>query len=144
VLKGEVRVSRALGLSLRYMTPEERIVIVDAQGLTMRPRPSDAVMPPQAAAGVAALLHILRLDFGALEKDFEAYGRREGNAWSIALVPRDPGTRKSMGNIHVAGEGVVVRTIELRRSARQHIDIAMTPPRSPVTFTPDEVKQYFR
>lgn len=145
VLRGEVRVSRTRGLSLHYTAPEERIVVVDQQGILMRAADGATSPPdPRGAAGVAALLHILRFDFVALEKDFETYGRRDGAAWSLVLVPRAESTRRAMGNIHVSGDSGVVRTIELRRSAKQHIDIAMSAPRSPVTFPAEEVKRYFR
>lgn len=93
---------------------------------------------------MAALRHILRLDFAALEKEFEVYGERNGEAWALVLVPRADAMRRAIGNIHVAGEATFVRTIELRRSARQHIDIVMAQPRSPVTFSADELQRYFR
>jgi hypothetical protein len=145
VLRGEVRVSRARGLSLHYTTPEERTVVVDQQGMLVRDGVGATSPPdPRGAAGVAALVHILRFDFAALEKDFESYGRRDGAAWSLVLVPRADTVRRAMGNIHVSGDGGVVQTIELRRSAKQHIDIAMSAFRSPVTFSAEDVKRYFR
>ena len=85
-----------------------------------------------------------RLDFVALEKDYEVYGRRDTYAWSLALEPRDEGLRRSIGNIFVSGEAAAVRTIALRRSAKQHIDIAITTPRTNAAFSADEVKKYFR
>ena len=144
-LRGEVRVSPAQGLSLHYTAPEERIVIVDQQGLLVRNSAGQSEPPdPRGAAGVAALRHILRLDFPSLEKEFEVYGDRDGAGWSLVLVPRAEATRRAIGNIHVGGAGTFVRTIELRRSAKQHIDIVMAQPRSPVTFSADELKRYFR
>lgn len=144
-LKGEVRVSRERGLSLRYLSPEERIVILDERGVLLRDAAGQQPPPdPRAAAANRALLHVLRLDFAALEKEFETYGRRAGEAWAIVLVPRDEALRRAIGNIHVAGEAVAVRTIELRRSAKQHIDIAIAAPRAVTAFTAEEVKTYFR
>ena len=144
-LRGEVRVSREHGLSLRYTAPDERVVILDELGVLVRDAAGQTLPPdPRASAANRALLHVLRLDLAALEKEFEVYGRREDDAWSLALVPRAEATRRAIGNIHVQGEGAAVRTIELRRSARQHIDIAMSAPRPPQPFTADEVKRYFR
>ncbi len=145
VLKGEVRVSRAHGLSLRYTAPDERLMILDERGVLARDASGQqAPADPRAAAANRALLHVLRLDFAALEKEFEVYGRRAGEAWSIGLVPRDEALRRAIGNIHVTGEEASVRMIELRRSAKQHIDIAIAPPRATAAFTADEQKKYFR
>lgn len=145
ILTGEVRLSRARGLSLHYVAPEQRTLIVDAQGVLIREPGRDNV-PPDARMGSAnaAMLHILRFDFAALESDFELYGRREGAAWALALVPRAEAVRKAIGNIHVHGEGGTVQGLDLRKSAKQHIAIRMFTVRSPVTFTAEELKAYFR
>jgi hypothetical protein len=144
VLKGEVRISRMHGLSLRYTTPEERTVILDQEGVLIRDASGQKAPPdPRAAMANTALLHILRFDFAALEKEFELYGRKLGEEWSIALVPRAEAFQKAIGNIHVAGEKAAVRTIELRRSAKQHIDIEISESRAGA-FTAEDMKRYFR
>jgi glycosyltransferase involved in cell wall biosynthesis len=145
-LKGEVRVSATRGLSLHYTAPEERTVILDAKGMLLRAAAGEKAAPadPRAAAANDALLHVLRFDFAALEKDFELYGRRDGPAWTLALVPRTDALRRSIGRITVAGEAATVRHIELRRSATQSIEIVIEPPRPTAEFTADELKKYFR
>ena len=146
VLTGEVRVSAAHGLSLHYLTPEERTVILDAQGVLVRAPAGEKAPPPdpRAAAANDALLRILHFDFAGLEKDFELYGRRAGPVWFLALVPRTETLRHSEGRITEAGEGATIRHIEIRRTATQTIEIAITPPRSPAPFTADELKRFFR
>lgn len=144
-VNGVARVSRERGLSLHYSAPEERVVILDEQGVLVRdaqgrPLPSDA----RAEAAQRALLHALRLDLAALEKDFELHGRRDGAHWSLALVPKAESMRRSVGNVFVAGEGVEVRTIELRRSARQRIEIALTVTQAPAKFSDEDVRRFFR
>ena len=79
----------------------------------------------------------------------ELYGRREGEVWSLGLVPRDSGVRRAIGSILVSGEDDAVRRIELRRSAKQHIDMATAPPRRPAravqhTSDPKSMKSAFR
>jgi glycosyltransferase involved in cell wall biosynthesis len=145
-LNGEVRVSATHGLSLHYTLPDDRTVILDARGMLMRAPAGEQTPPadPRAAAANAALLHVLRLDFGALEKDFELYGQREGAAWTLTLVPRTEAQRRTIGRITVSGEAAAVRRIELRRSAKQFIEIIIGPPRAPAAFTTDEMKRYFR
>lgn len=145
VVKGEVRVSRPHGLSLRYTTPEQRIVIVDAQGMLVRDAEGQTIPPdPRAAMATSGMLNILRFDFAALEKEFELYGKREGDAWSLTLVSRNEKIRGTLGNILVSGEKAMVRTIELRRSARQHINIEISPTKASGAFTAEELKHYFR
>ena len=145
-LKGEVRVSTEHGLSLHYTVPEERTIILDAQGLLLRAATGEKVAPadPRARAANDALLHVLRFDFVALDKDFEIYGRRVGAAWKLALVPRTEALRRGTGTITVAGEGAVVSRIELRHSAKQYIEILNAPPRPPASFTADELNRFFR
>lgn len=146
VLTGEVRVSRTRGLSLGYLEPEPRIVIVDSQGVLIRARAGERAPPAdrRAAAANRALLNILRFDFPALERDFELYGRRDCTAWSLALVSRTPELRRSVGEILVAGDGATIRRIEIRRTAKHRIEIEMDPPHPPAEFTPEELAQYFR
>jgi hypothetical protein len=145
VLTGEVRVSRAKGLSLRYATPEERTVILDERGVLVRERGSEKAAPddPRARAANEAMWHVLRFDLEALREKFDVYGRRDAAGWSLALVPRDEAVRRAIGDIFVTGEGAVVRQILLRRSAKQHIDIDIASPRLE-PFSPEDVKRYFR
>jgi len=145
-LKGEARVSATRGLSLHYTAPEESTVILDAKGLLNRTAAKDQTPPadPGAAIVNAALLNILRLDLAALAKDFALYGRREGAAWTLVLVPRSEKMRDGLGRITVEGEAHTIRRIEIRRTAAQAIEIVIAPPRPPAVFTADELRKFFR
>jgi glycosyltransferase involved in cell wall biosynthesis/outer membrane lipoprotein-sorting protein len=144
-LRGEVRVSRPRGLSLQYTAPDERTVILDDHGVLIRAPAGEKTPPadPRAAAANAALLKVLRFDLAALEQDFELYGRRDGPAWTLGLVPRTDALRRSVGRITVTGEAAAISRIEIRRTARQAIVIAIGPPRR-VKFGGEEVERYFR
>jgi hypothetical protein len=145
VLKGIARILGDAGLSLEYTAPEERIVIVDREGLLVRDRAGNRPAPgdPRAGAANEALLHILRFDLAALAKTYDLYGRREEAGWILALVPRDEAIRRAIGDIFVEGEAAAVRRIELRRSARQNVEIRIDEARD-VTFTPEERRLFFR
>ncbi len=145
-LKGEVRVSGAHGLSLHYTEPDERTIILDAQGLLLRAAAGEKTPPPDPRARAVndALLHILRFDFPALEKDFALYGERDGPKWTLVLTARTDLLRRAIGEITVAGEAGAVYRIELRHSAKQYIEILMAAPRSRAAFTSEELKRYFR
>lgn len=145
VLRGEVRISATLGLSLRYTAPEERTVIIDSHGMLLRDRTGKGTAPPDPRAKAAndALRHALRLDVAALGKDFEISGEREEARWTLRLLPREAATRRAIGEIHLQGTGAIVHRIALRRSEKQQIEIAMENVRRS-TFTAEEIKRYFR
>lgn len=145
-LTGEVRVSRAHGLSLHYLKPEERIVVLDEKGMRVQAAPGSAApaADPRAEAASAALLDALRLDLPALAGRFEIYGRRDGGTWVFALVPREAALRRGIERITIEGAGAVVNRIELRHSAKQTIEILLSPPRATVPFTAEEVARFFR
>jgi hypothetical protein len=60
------------------------------------------------------------------------------------LVPRTTDLKRSVGEIHVAGDCATISWIEIRRTAKQRIEIAMDPPHPSADFTPEELAQYFR
>lgn len=144
-LRGTSRVSAARGLSLHYTAPDERIVILDAQGVLLRDARGEVAAPedPRAGAAQAALVQVLRFDLPKLAESFEIFGRRTGETWTLAFVPRDTELRRTVGQIIVAGGTATVSRIELRRSARQSIVISIGPAR-PAPFTPEEQKRFFR
>jgi outer membrane lipoprotein-sorting protein len=146
VLQGEVRVAADRGLSLRYLSPDRRTVIVDDEGLLVRDDDGRETpgADPRAAVANAALLHVLRFDFSSLEENFEVEGRREAGTWTLTLVPRDPTLRRGLQSINVDGEGAAVRRIVLTRSPRQRVEIAIAPPRSEDGFTDEDAARYFR
>jgi hypothetical protein len=133
-------------LSLHYLAPDERTIILDAQGMLVREPTAERSLPPDPRVRAAneALLHILRFDFTALEKDFELFGERTEAAWTLVLVARTDAIREGIGRITVSGEAAVVRRIELRHSAKQSIEILNAPPLPPAAFTADELKRFFR
>ena len=145
-LKGIVRVSARRGLSLQYIAPESRTVILDDRGVLVRSPAGERAQPadPRAAAVNEALRRILRFDLAALAHDFEPYGQFDGDAWTLVLVPRSETLRRSTGRITVAGEAATIRRIEIRHSAKQVIEISIAAPRPTAAFTPEEVKKYFR
>jgi hypothetical protein len=146
VLRGEARVSESRGLSLHYLAPDEQITIVDRGGVLLRSADGERAPPadPRGLAADFALLQALRLDLPALANTFELYGRRAAGDWTLVLVPRDPDLRRNLGQITVEGRADTVRRIELRRSAKQRVEILLDRPRPARPFTADELRRYFR
>lgn len=147
VLKGEIRIVPELGLSLRYLEPEPRVLIVDGKGLLMRDDEGrERAAPPdsRAQAATSAMVHVLRFDLDALQRDFAVHGRREGETWSLAFVPRDPAFANLLGNLTVSGEGATLRRIEMIKSPTQRIEINIHDTVEDVLFTGDTIKRFFR
>lgn len=147
LLKGEIRIDPARGLSLRYTEPEPRILIVDAKGLLMRDddgheraAPSDS----RAQAVTSALVSVLRFDLTALEKSFVMYGQRDGKSWKLGFVPRDPALAGMIGTLLVSGEESRLRQIEMTKSATQRIEIRISGTRENVLFPGDVIQRFFR
>ena len=146
-LKGEMRFSPSRGLSLNYREPEVRTVIADFKGLAMRDaRGRTREMPPdpRVTGPVMALLPIMRFDLQALEQTFVLQGRRDGGAWVLEFVPRDPGLARVLGTVEVKGDNTTVRRLEFRHSPKERVEILIDGARAGVIFTPEEERRYFR
>jgi hypothetical protein len=147
VLEGEMRFSPTRGLSLRYLRPDERLMIADAQGLLLRDARgrSRAVPPDPRAPDInAALLPVLRFDQAELSKQFHLHAVRAGEEWRLDFVPRAPELVRTLGRLTVIGAGEAVRRLEFRRSATQRVEILIGATQTGVTFTPEEEKRFFR
>jgi glycosyltransferase involved in cell wall biosynthesis len=144
VLSGTVRISPAHGLSLEYRQPDYRVVIVDGDGLLMRdsqgrdrPVPND----PHMAQAMGAFVSILSFDPKRIEEHYILHGSQAGPDWRISLVPRQTGDWSA---IVLTGNADGLAGIELVRSQSLRITIALSAPRSDVTFTPADLTRYFR
>ena len=147
VLTGEIRIVPELGLSLRYLTPEARVMIVDSKGLLMRDEVGRDREPPndsRAQAATSALVRVLRFDLAGLQKDFAVHGRRDGAAWTLAFVSRDPAFANLLGTLTVSGENQNLLSIEMTKSPTQRIEIAIRDTVEDVLFTGDTLKRFFR
>jgi hypothetical protein len=147
VLTGEIRIAPRRGLSLAYLTPEPRILIADDRGLLLRDsRGRDFAGPSggRAEAATAALIDVMRFDLPELRKNFQFRGRRDGDAWTLSLEPRDPALSADFDSIVISGQGGQLRKIEWVGSAAQRIEILIGETREGATFTQNELIRYFR
>lgn len=144
VLSGFVRVAPGLGLSLEYRAPEARVVIVDAQGVLVRQGGAQRTAPSdrRGQAATAALGAVLRFDPVELARDFLLRGDRQGGAWSLTLVPREPALAASLRSIVVSGTQAVLGRIELNAGLR--IEIILGPAREEAAFPAADLARYFR
>ena len=147
VLQGEIRIIPEVGLSLRYLQPDPRILIIDKKGLLMRDEAGQERAAPddsRAQAATTALVNVLRFDFEALKKEFDVYGRHDGAKWTLAFAPRDAAFANLLGILTVGGEGNALRRIEMIKSPTQRIEILIKDAQEDVLFTGDTLRRFFR
>jgi outer membrane lipoprotein-sorting protein len=147
VLRGEMRFSRELGLSLHYTSPQESIVIADAGGLILRDASgrSREIHPDERMPDLGgSLAPVLRFDDKELFEGFHVRGARLGNAWRIDFTPKAAELARMIGTIIVEGKDSTLSRIEFHRSSTQRIEIQIESSETGVTFGTDERKRYFR
>lgn len=147
VLTGEIRLSPENGLSLHYLTPEDRLMIVDNHGVLFRlpsGRSREGPSDPRALVATDALVHVMRFDLPELSKQFATYAAGDASRWYFAFDPKDEALSHTLSRLIVTGEEGLVRRIQLRKSAIQSVEILIGETRENVTFTPEELKRFFR
>lgn len=146
-LAGIARASAQHGLSLEYLTPEPRIVIVDAQGVIFRESGRDRAGPADARAQLMnqAMLRLNRFDLGALARDFVLQGQLGGTGWLLHLQPRSAESAQIDLELQADGDATGVRRIELFQRGRRIVTIRIQPPHAvPDGFAPEEIRRFFR
>lgn len=146
VLTGEIRHAPGHGISLHYLTPEPRTMIIDDQGVLLRDargRSRAAPVRAQADATTAALRHVLRFDARKLAEIFTIQGSRTGERWTLRFVPRDSAATPGLEAITLSGSESLER-IEIDRAKDQRIEIAIRETHTDVAFGDVEMKRYFR
>lgn len=146
-LQGEMRLHPQRGLSLRYVQPEERMMIVDRAGMLQRDKrgrtravPSD----PQVTALNSALLPVLQFDQAEILRRFEILAARDGDDWRLDFVPRDPTLARTLGRLITWGRGDRLERIEFRRSEKQRVEIVIETAERNVTFSEADLTRFFR
>ncbi len=149
LLTGELRFQADLGLSLHYLTPEERTVIVDARGVALRDargRTKRAPARSEAAASAQVLLTMLRFDFDQLDDDFTITGTApdtEG-AWTLNFVPRPAAARRGLRPVLVQGHAQAITQLTLAAGEPDEIDIAIDPAERVPSFDAAALSSFFR
>lgn len=146
---GELRLDPQHGLSLRYLTPEERLLVVDTEGAFMadaRGRRRNVPDDPRAQAATRLLLDVLRFDLAKLSAHFDLYAAQDSaDAWRLAFIPKsDVKPADAFQPLFIHGEGPRVTSLELRRADSQRVRITIRETRSGAAFSSEELARYFR
>lgn len=147
VLQGEMRLDPARGLSLRYVRPEDKLVVVDAKGVLMRDAKGRTREAPSDARAVGierALLPALRFDLAEIRANFVVHAARDGSDWRLDLEPKDANVSRMLGSLIIEGSDTAVKRLEFRRAANQRVVITITSTREGTAFSAEELQRNFR
>jgi hypothetical protein len=147
VLTGELRLSPTRGLSLEYLRPQRRLVIIDDRGLLLRSEDGDSRTVPsdeRFQAAIRALVDLLCFNPANLQEAFVITGHHAGGTWSLNLVPRNPARTGGLSTLVMAGTGGRVDRIEMRWSASRRILISMGEATEVPAFPPAVTARCFR
>jgi len=147
LLTGQLRFTAERGLSLQYLTPERRLVVVDEQGVLVRDASgrTQALAPDEHSLGpLAALLPIMEFDLPDLLQTFTFRGHRTGEDWTLTLVPRPGELAHRIRWVEMAGDGSRLRKIEVNLSVHQRVEMRFLTFREQVVFSPSDLARYFR
>lgn len=147
VLTGEMRMSPEHGLSLRYLKPDEKMMIVDSRGIVLRNARgwSRVLKPdPESMNTGDALLRVMRFDLDGLVRDFEVHAVGDQKAWRFDFVPRAKELNEKVGPITVWGAEEKVVRLEMKPEKGPRIEIAINSAQENVTFTTTELEKFFR
>ncbi len=147
VLTGEMRLSPERGLSLHYLKPEDRLMIIDAQGILLRDakgRTRDLGNDPRATAATHLMLDLLRFDLPALHHNFLLTGEQHPDTtWNLTLTPR-PATDLGLQRIDIQGRATRPEKIALKKSSVSSVEILIGEPTETPTFSTEDLKKHFR
>ena len=146
VFEGEMRYSRERGLGLHYLQPDNRILIVDTQGVLARDAKgrSHNLSDARAQATVGPLLDVMSFNLSELAKNFDLYGVRTGNTWRLAFEPRTAELANSLSRLVISGHETALSKIEMRKSSLLSVEILVHDAKENGPFTPDEIAKFFR
>jgi hypothetical protein len=147
ILHGTIRLSPDRGLSLAYAGAEPNILIADSDGLLERGadgRERTVAAGSHEGGAISSLLPIMRFDMAALLPKFTIRASRSGADWRFEFTAKNADADPGLGRITVVGSGTAVRHLQFWHAENQRVDIDVEDPRGGLTFTPAEVKQYFR
>lgn len=144
-LTGTVWFGRDEGLTLAYREPRAETVRIDEQGVrVLREDGSDrgGRIPEEGREIPDVLLALFHLNLVELEKTFEIRGRRDGQDWSLLLLPRES-EEAPVEKVQFSGSGGDVERIEIEQSRSRRIELELSNFSYPATLDEKERARRF-
>ena len=147
--EGSVHFDRARGLAKHTRTPSPKSVLLTATSLTVWDGKKSDVLSLASAPGLKIFADSFRMFLAAdrpgLEKNFEMRFAGDPNAkWQLTLVPRDPGLKKVVAAIELAGTKIELSSLWVKEAngdvtATEFYDVTTAK-----KYTEAEAKDVFR
>lgn len=144
-LTGTVWFGRDEGLTLAYRMPREEMMRIDEKGISIlreNKRTRSPKVPEKAREIPDVLLALFRFDLTELEKTFEVFGRREGDAWALRLVPHDL-DESPIQRVDLEGTGLDVTRIEIEQQRSRRIELELSNLTYPSSLNSEELARRF-
>lgn len=144
-LTGTVWFGREEGLTLAYQMPRKEMLRIDESGVRIirENKPDQSARIPEKERQVPdVLLALFRFDLVELEKHFEIRGRRDNNAWSLRLVPHEPG-EAPIQRVEFGGTDTDVTRIEIEQQRSRRIELELSNIDYPASLTSEELARRF-
>jgi outer membrane lipoprotein-sorting protein len=130
-LTGTLSYERPDRLEKHVLAPyDERIAIAGTQvtvdnNTRGRTQNVSVASNPTLLALVESLRATLAGDLAALERHFEVTLERKAGQWTIALVPREPGTLALITRISLTGSGTQLRRIDIEEAGGDRSEMSI-------------------
>lgn len=144
-LTGTVWFGREEGLTLAYRMPRTEVMRIDEDGVRIirENRPDRSPRIPEEGQRIPdMLLALFRFDLERIEENFEVRGRREGNAWSLRLVPHDR-EGAPIQRVKIGGIGTDVTDIEIEQERSRRIELELSNIAYPTSLDQAELARRF-
>lgn len=146
-LKGVLRFDNALGVSLSYIEPSERTIIISDDSVSLRNSDGDTRTLPdnERYNWIPDLIGtIFSFDLESWKGGFllKEYGL-EGETWTAVIEPKKDTGRDRIREVTLIGDAVYVTEMEMRMKGGKRVNIKVASAEKNISF-PDDVKaQYF-
>lgn len=144
-LTGTVWFGREEGLTLAYRMPRVETMRIDEDGIRLlRENKADRSprIPEEGRRIPDILLALFRFDLDRIEENFEVRGRREGDTWSLRLIPHDP-DGAPIQQVEIGGTGSDVKRIEIEQERSRRIELELSNVSYPTSLDQAELARRF-
>ncbi len=146
-LEGEMRFSKATGLSLHYTEPIERTVIIDSEGLLLRDGKGHQKVGPsdgRISQIADAMLAVMQFNVKHLLQYFSLRADRAGDDWRFDLVPRESTQRTMLHRITIFGNGARITHLIFEHSPHERVEVFISRTSTLASFSASDRKEFFR
>lgn len=146
-LKGVLRFDQEIGVSLNYLEPSERTIIIDEKTVSMRNDSGETRTLPDDERynwipDLIGTIFSFDLDSwkgGFILKDYSV----KGENWSAVIEPKQDTGRDRIREVTMKGDNVYVTAMEMRMKGGKRVKIEVASAEKNISFSEEAIKRYF-